>query len=744
MIPSSCWSIAIDPRRCVLRSWSLEPTSIRPLSLTGDHFLVSWSAKMQYKLVARPGLGTIFFFALFNMNCGATNEGAPSPFRPDGDPDGPDGMQSGAPSAGTSGAGTNEGVAAPGGPNGEDNPVDIPISGEPPVNPSDEPPMVSTPNGGGFAALENLDRGVVAVVQSDGVYVGWRMLGYEYDRENPARVAYNLYRDGTLVANVTSSTNFHDADGGLDSSYAVAVVIDGIEGPLSTAVQPWAQNFLRVPLQSPGAIYNAHDASLGDADGDGQYEIFMLWQPNDARDNSQAGITSDVFIDAMRLDGTLLWRINLGPNMRAGEHYNQFVVIDADGDGRAEMGIKTAPGTRDGTGQFLSKGPASDDDDSAIFRGETGYVLTGPEYFTVFDGATGQELATAAYHVLRGRVADWGDDYGNRLDRYLATAAWVDASGLPSFVMARGYYTRTTLGAWNWRDGQLTQLWVFDSNATPRDAAGNPYTGQGAHSSSVANVDDDPQQEIVYGQMTVDNDGTGKCSTGLNHGDALHVGDFILDRPGLESFMPAEDPSKPYYTLRDPNTCEILQQSDQTGADVGRGVAADVLASNPGAEFWASNGVGLTSATTGRLLGGPQPGAVNFLIWWDADETREIENGTTVSKVGAGTLLQCMQCASNNGSKSVPTLVADLIGDWREEVIWREANNSALRIYTTLDLTERRIYTLMHDPQYRAAVSWQNAAYNQPPHPSFHIGADMAPPPPPDIRVPARAVAGPR
>jgi hypothetical protein len=339
-------------------------------------------------------------------------------------------------------------------------------------------------------------------------------------------------------------------------------------------------------------------------------------------------------------------------------------------------------------------------------------------------------------------VGDWGDTYGNRLDRYLAAAAYVDDTGLPSFIMARGYYTRTTLGAYNWRNGELTQLWKFDSNVTPRDSRGNPFTGQGAHSLSVANVDADPEQEIIYGEMTVDNDGTGKCSTGVGHGDALHVGDFILSRPGLESFMPAEDTSKPFYTLRDPNDCSILQQSTQSGADVGRGVADDIFAGNPGAEFWASNGVGLTSATSGQLLGGTQPNSINFLIWWDADETRELENGTTISKLGAGNLLNCAQCASNNGTKSVPNLVADLIGDWREEVIWRETDNSALRIYTTTDLTERRIYTLMHDPQYRIAISWQNVAYNQPPHPSFNIGSGMAAPPTPDIRLPGQQAPG--
>jgi hypothetical protein len=470
-------------------------------------------------------------------------------------------------------------------------------------------------------------------------------------------------------------------------------------------------------------------------DGDGQYEIFMLWQPNNAQDNSNGGVTDDVFIDAMRLDGTRLWRINLGPNIRAGEHYTQFVVTDADGDGRAEMGVKTAPGTRDGSGAFLRLGPAANDDDGAVFRSANGYVLSGPEYFTVFDGLTGRELATAEYHTQRGSVAAWGDNYGNRLDRYLATAAWVDDTGLPSFVMARGYYTRTTLAAYNWRDGQLTQKWKFDSDQTPSDSQGRPFTGQGAHSLSVANVDDDPQQEIIYGAMTVDHDGSGLCSSGMDHGDALHVADLDPDRPGVEVFMPTEVTSRPHWTIRDGRTCQILRQATQTGSDVGRGVAADVVAGNRGAEFWASSGVALSSAATGQALGGPQPNSVNFLIWWDADELRELENGTTISKVGAGNLLTCQQCSANNGTKSVPSLVADLIGDWREEVIWREANSSALRIYTTTDVTERRIYTLMHDPQYRAAISWQNVAYNQPPHPSFHIGSGMAPPPVPDICV---------
>ena len=697
------------------------------------------------KMQPFPRSSHILLLALTAAGCGADSSSpsanppsAPGDMPGDAPPDPP----------GDSAPGDEVPGGVPGAPNGEGNPDGLPLgpgempggsptdpAGQPGEDPLTPPPAGPLSSGTGFATVENLDRGVVAVVQQGAIYVGWRMFGYEYDRDNPARIAYNLYRDGGLIATVTDSTNFRDSAGAAGSAYSVAVVVDGAEGPRSTPVTPWAQNFLRVPLESPGAIYNAHDSTLGDLDGDGQYEIVLLWQPNDARDNSQGGVTSNVFIDGLKLDGTRLWRIDLGPNMRAGEHYNQFVVIDADGDGRAELGIKTAPGTRDSSGGFLSLGPAAGDDDAQVFRNADGYVLSGPEYFTVFDGLSGRELATVGYHTPRGAVNSWGDNYGNRVDRFLAAGAHVDESGLPSFVMARGYYTRTTLGAYDWRDGQLTEKWKFDSNVTPSDSRGEPFTGQGAHSLSVANVDADPEQEIIYGEMTVDNDGSGKCSTGVGHGDALHVGDFIPSRPGVEAFMPAEDTSQPYFTLRDPNDCSILQQSDQTGADVGRGAIGDIVASNPGAEFWASSGVALRSATTGQVLGGPQPNSINFLIWWDADETRELENGTTITKVGGGDLLTCQQCAFNNGTKSVPNLVGDLIGDWREEVIWRETDNSALRVYTTTDLTERRIYTLMHDPQYRSAISWQNVAYNQPPHPSFHIGADMAAPPTPDIRA---------
>ncbi len=606
---------------------------------------------------------------------------------------------------------------------------------------------VDGPLADGHFQMEKLNRGLVAVEVDGGIYVGWRMFGYEYDSVDPSRISYKLYRDGAFVAEVTDSTNYLDADGSADSAYSVTLVVDGSEQSASETATPWADPYLRIPLEIPQGgttpaaeayTYSANDASVGDVDGDGQYEIFLKWDPSNAKDNSQSGYTGNVYIDVYRLDGTRLWRIDLGRNIRAGAHYTQFVVYDFDGDGKAELAVKTAPGTKDGAGNYLSLGPAASDDDSADYRASSGYVLTGPEYVSVFDGATGAELATAEFAVPRGNVNDWGDNYGNRVDRFLASAAFVsdlgsgqDSTGRPSFLMARGYYTRATITAWNYRDGALTEVWTADSSDS------TAYAGQGAHSMAVADVDADGAQELIYGAAAVDSDGTRKCTTGYNHGDALHVGDFVPSHPGIEVFMCNEDGDHPAYHVRDGATCEIIQESAINGADTGRCVADDVSAESPGGEMWASSVDGLHSATSDADLGAKPP-SQNFLVWWDADETRELLDSNKVDKYapsGSTRLLTADGVSSNNGTKSTPALSADLLGDWREEVLWKETNSSALRLYTTTNLTERRIYTLMHDPQYRMQVSSEQTAYNQPPHPSFQIGSDMADPPEPDIAV---------
>jgi rhamnogalacturonan endolyase len=589
----------------------------------------------------------------------------------------------------------------------------------------------------GFAQMEALDRGVVAVPASTGGnLVSWRLFGYE-----PKDLGFVVYRDGTKITNtpITTSTNYVDAQGTANSKYEVRPVIGGVEGEESPEATVWAGGYLEIPTAAPpggnnvdGAYtYSSSDGSVGDLDGDGRYDLVIKWDPSNAKDNSQAGHTGNVFIDAYTLDKERLWRIDLGVNIRAGAHYTQFLVYDLDGDGRAEVAMKTAPGTKDASGQFLRTGPAASDDDAVDYRNSSGYILTGPEYLTVFDGATGAEITTIPFEVARGRVADWGDDYGNRVDRFLGAVAFFSDDGRPSLLIGRGMYTRTTFTAWDFDGQTLTRRFLSDNPSN------GMYAGKGAHGISIANVDSDPQQEIIGGAATFDHDGKPMCTVSFyGHGDALHVSDLVPSRPGLEVFMPYEAASVPAYGMRDARTCQLIFQGANTPSDgegPGRGVAGDVDPNSPGAEAWVSGG-SLLRGDTGASIG-TKPRFDNFLIWWDGDLSRELLDSNTVRQHdAAGGILTADGCASNNGTKSTPTLSGDLLGDFREEVVFRCGNS--IRIYSTGEVTEHRIFTLMHDPQYRSAISWQNVEYNQPPHPSFHIGQGMQEPPVPDIHLP--------
>lgn len=593
--------------------------------------------------------------------------------------------------------------------------------------------------------MERLGRGVVAVNQGDGkVFVGWRLLGTDADK-----IAFNLYRstDGkTIKLNdkpITATTSFVDAKADLtkSNSYFVRPLLNGREQeaskPFTLAANSAARQYLSIALQTP-AGYTPNDASVGDLDGDGEYEI-VLHQTGRGRDNSQVGLTDPPILQAYKLDGSLLWQINLGKNIREGAHYTQFMVYDLDGDGRAEIACKTADGTVDGKGKVIGDANA----DWVSKESKTlGKVLTGPEYFTIFDGLTGAALATVDYIPSRGDLSGWGgiggnggnDNNGNRADRFLAAVAYLDGVR-PSVVMCRGYYGRTVLAAWDWRGGKLTSRWVFDSSKPELSA----YSGQGNHNLTVADVDGDGRDEIIYGSMCVDDNGAGLYSTGLRHGDALHVSDLDPSRPGLEVYgiHEIEEATKgPGVAMFDARTGKILWTSDQD-KDVGRGLAADIDPRYPGAEVWGGS-EGLKTSKGERI--GAAPRSVNFAVWWDGDTLREILDRNFIAKwdwqTGAmNTILTAEGCASNNGSKATPTLSADLFGDWREEVIWRTTDNKELRIYTTTIPTEHRIYTLMHDPQYRLSIAWQNVAYNQPPHTSFFLGEGMKPAPRPAIAL---------
>ncbi len=602
----------------------------------------------------------------------------------------------------------------------------------------------------GQRIMENLNRGVVAVADEGDVFISWRLLATD-----PDNILFNVYRvTGTEEAVKLNSepldggTNFVDQGVQIDGkeiSYYVRPVVEDKELERGDAYKLKQEHrYISIPLQTPDG-YTSNDASVGDLDGDGDYEI-VIHQTGRSRDNSQSGFTDEPILDAYEMDGTHLWRINLGKNIREGAHYTQFIVYDLDSDGKAEIACKTADGTVDGRGKIIGN-PDAD------YRNEDGYILAGPEYLSIFNGETGAELATTDYIPPRhpdtlnptSEQLDeiWGDGYGNRVDRFLAAVAYLDGER-PSLVMTRGYYTRSVLAAWNWRNDELTHIWTFDSD--DGDPENRAYRGQGNHNLSVGDVDDDGKDEIIFGAAVIDDDGTGLHSTGLGHGDALHFGDLNPDRPGLEIFNIQERFDDAGANFRDAHSGEILWQkpSVKAGGDgegPGRGLAANIDPRYPGTECWVQGAQieGLFSAT-GELISTRKPNSCNFAVWWDGDLQRELLNSNKISKWNwekerTDLLLEAEGSVSNNGTKATPTLSADLFGDWREEVIWRAEDENELRIYTTTIPTKHRFYTLMHDPVYRLGIAWQNVAYNQPPHTGFYMGKDIDEPPRPYIRV---------
>lgn len=599
--------------------------------------------------------------------------------------------------------------------------------------------------------MEALGRGVIALRNAGNkVFVSWRLLGTE-----PNNLAFNLYRtingktEKLNKAPLTQGTNFTDdlVDSTSQRTYVVKTVINNKEAESSKpfTLKPGAKNYLSLPLQTiPG--YTPNDASVGDLDGDGEYEI-VLHMTGRSHDNSQAGFTDPPLFQAYKLDGTLMWTINLGKNIREGAHYTQFMVYDLDGDGRAEVAMKTADGSIDAKGKLIG-------DSSKDWRNDKGYILSGPEYLTVFDGLTGAAINTTdfippRYPTSLAPTTDelkqmWGDGYGNRMDRFLAGIAYLDGK-TPSLIMSRGYYTRTFVTAWDFKNGRLVKRWAFDSD-DPQHPENKPFRGQGNHNLSIADVDGDGKDEIVFGAMCLDDNGKGLYSTGFGHGDAQHVSDLDPSRPGLEVFGIQERFSDAGSHMFDARTGEVLWKkasvkAGEDGEGPGRALALDIDPTHPGYECW-SFGAGITGLydCKGVLITAQSPPSCNMGIFWDGDVLAELLDGTNISKWDyanskAVRLLSAgdYNCVKNNGTKSNPVLSADILGDWREEVMYRTADNKELRIFSTPVPTDKKFYTLMHDPQYRLSIAWQNVAYNQPPHTSFYFGEGMSKPPKPNI-----------
>lgn len=619
---------------------------------------------------------------------------------------------------------------------------------------------------------DKLNRGVVAVRESsEHVIISWRYLS-----SDPLNTSFNVYRDGEKIAEVPANqgTFYKDTYAGTQKAlYEVKAVVNGKEKETVEGVYTLPENaplgYLNIPLDIPAEgvtpagdtyTYNANDASMGDVDGDGQYEIILKWDPSNAHDNAHDGYTGNVYFDCYRLTGEKLWRIDMGKNVRAGAHYTQFMVYDLDGDGCAEIVMKTSDGTVDGTGAVIGDASADyrEPGDTAALKARLqqmasqpkknmrprnakmgqrrpqmpprkptppnqGRILTGNEYLTIFNGLTGKAMQTIDYVPQRGRLEDWGDNRANRADRYLAAVAYLD--GLrPSVIMCRGYYTRAVLAAFDWDGKELKQRWVFDTKQPGNEA----YEGQGNHNLRVADVDGDGFDEIVYGQCAIDHDGTGLYSTGMNHGDAMHLTKFSPDMEGYQVWGCHEN-KKDGTSFRDAATGKVIFQV-KCPKDVGRCMAADIDPNNSGVEMWSWETNGLRNIK-GEVINPELQGfSANMGLWWDGDLLRELLDRNAVSKYDWNEkVCKPLQVFDgvvwNNGSKSNPCLQGDMIGDWREEVLFRTEDNSALRLYVSTIPTDYRFHTFLEDPAYRISIVTQNVAYNQPTQPGFYFGADL-------------------
>ena len=631
--------------------------------------------------------------------------------------------------------------------------------------------------------MEKLDRGLIAIKTDGGVYLSWRLFDSEDNIFGSAdkNVSFNVYRDGKKISEVATKTNYVDSTVG--TNYSVAPVMNGVEGDKCDAVTVNENSYFDIPLSKPDdeTIYDPSgnelatysffpaDCSTGDVDGDGEYEIIVKWTSSE-RDVGSPGdpaYSGTVHLAAYKLDGTKLWNndIELGKNVYSSAHTVQFLVYDFDGDGKSEVMCQTSLGSKDGQGKYVSNAAQTDEEIKAItdeenstadYRGY-GRITEGKEFLTVFNGETGVAMDTINLPTTRGSEngVDYGDNFGNRSNRFVSDVAYLDGEK-PYAICLRGYYfgrngkQRTSIAGISWDGTALSPTYRFDTQKGQEgyyDGA-YQYVGNGNHNCTVADVDNDGKDEFITGALCMevndDNEFRPKWCTYLQHGDALHIGNYDPTHTGFEFFTVHEDSGTNSLSgnditldfgmsVIDAETGNIMFHEGASD-DTGRGVMANVGAGGYYQIWSAKNSArqsnGGTDFTTATSLTGRNTPSMNFRIFWDGDLYDNLLNGANITDWNGRNMSNIFSagnydCVSINGTKANPSLQADLFGDWREEVVYPTSDGTALRVFSTTDTTDYKIKTLMQDPVYRSGVAAEQTAYNQPPHVGFYMGKEV-------------------
>ena len=629
--------------------------------------------------------------------------------------------------------------------------------------------------------MEKLDRGLIAIKTDGGVYLSWRLFDSEDNIFGSAdkNVSFNVYRDGKKISEVATKTNYVDSTVG--TNYSVAPVINGVEGEKCDAVTVYNNSYFDIPLSKPDdeTIYDPSgnelatysffpaDCSTGDVDGDGEYEIIVKWTSHE-RDVGTPAYSGTVHLAAYKLDGTKLWKndIELGKNVYSSAHTLQFLVYDFDGDGKSEVICQTSLGSKDGQGKYVSNAAQTDEEIKAItdkenstadYRSSSGVITKGEEFLTVFNGETGAAMDTISLPTTRGSEngVDYGDDFGNRSNRFVSDIAYLDGEK-PYAIYLRGYYfgrngkQRTSIAGISWDGTALSPTYRFDTQKGQEgyyDGA-YQYVGNGNHNCTVADVDNDGKDEFITGALCMevndDNEFRPKWCTYLQHGDALHIGNYDPTHTGFEFFTVHEDSGTNSLSgnditldfgmsVIDAETGNIMFHEGASD-DTGRGVMANVGAGGYYQIWSAKNSArqsnGGTDFTTATSLTGRNTPSMNFRIFWDGDLYDNLLDGANITDGNGRNMSNIFSagnydCVSINGTKANPSLQADLFGDWREEVVYPTSDGTALRVFSTTDTTDYKIKTLMQDPVYRSGVAAEQTAYNQPPHVGFYMGKEV-------------------